>query len=341
MKYGICGLYHGHTFSNWEWFKKIDPKFEAVGICDVSEGIQKSHAKFVAEVGPVADLDALLAKKPDVIVSSHRNDLKPWLIGRCAKAGVNVFVDKPLCIDLPGLRRIRKASKKIEIGIALNVRTSEAAWTAQQLVKEGSIGEVFHSWWQGPHRLGEKGREPWFFRLDQCGGLLVDIGCHSVDLALQVHKAKVVHVDGRHGNFAHKHRTTFQDHGEIHLTFANGATSDIRLDWFTPDKFPIYGDGRGMIFGTKGTIEIYHHLMPLDDAAKPHEPAVILCNHEKAPHKVKLLREWPIEEDFLRRITGEEFHMKFEEVYEVSRICVEARRAAMKHARRTGRRSAK
>lgn len=339
MKYGICGLYHGHTFGNWNWFKKIDPKFEAVGICEVSPGIQKSHPDFIQEVGPVTNLEALLDRQPDIVVSSHRNDLKPALIARCARAGVHVFVDKPLCVDLRGLKRIRKVAKKIEIGIALNVRQMEAARTALELVREGAIGEVFHSWWQGPHRLNAPTREPWFFRQDQCGGLLVDIGCHSVDLALQAHGSKVVAVDGRHGNFAHRQYPTFQDHGEIQLTFANGGTCEIRLDWFTPDKYPTYGDGRGMIFGTKGTLEIYHHLMPLDDQAKPHEATVILCNDKQPPHKVKLNSDWPIEEDFLRRVTGEEFRLSFAQTYEVSRICVEARQAAIKHARRTRRRS--
>ncbi|MGH7143098.1 MAG: Gfo/Idh/MocA family protein [Planctomycetota bacterium] len=341
MKYGICGLYHGHLLGIWEAFKKHDPDFQAVGICEVSDGFQKSHAAVIAEVGPVADLDALLAQEPDVILTSHRNDLKPHLIARCAKAGVHVFADKPLCVDRHGLRRIRKAAKKIEVGLALNVRQMPAALTALGLVRSGAIGEVFHSWWQGPHRLNEPSREPWFFREDQCGGLLVDIGCHSVDLALEAHGAKVVDVDGRHGNFAHPKHPSFQDHGEMHLTFANGSTADVRLDWFTPGKFPTYGDGRGMIFGTKGTIEIFHHLMPLDDPQKPHEATVILCNDSQPPHKVALTESWSIEEDFLRRLRGEEHHLTFARIFEVSRICIEARRGAHKHSRRTRRRAEK
>ena len=36
----------------------------------------------------------------------------------------------------------------------------------------------------------------------------------------------------------------------------NGGHGYIRLDWFTPDALPTWGDGRLLILGDKGFIEI-------------------------------------------------------------------------------------
>ena len=47
----------------------------------------------------------------------------------------------------------------------------------------------------------------------------------------------------------------FQDFGEINLT-GNQGHGYIRLDWFTPDALPTWGDGRLLILGDKGYIEI-------------------------------------------------------------------------------------
>ena len=37
---------------------------------------------------------------------------------------------------------------------------------------------------------------------------------------------------------------------------AGGATGYIRVDWYTPDGLPTWGDGRLFILGTEGTIEL-------------------------------------------------------------------------------------
>ena len=47
----------------------------------------------------------------------------------------------------------------------------------------------------------------------------------------------------------------FQDYGEVNLT-GNQGHGYIRLDWFTPDALPTWGDGRLLILGDKGYIEI-------------------------------------------------------------------------------------
>ena len=47
----------------------------------------------------------------------------------------------------------------------------------------------------------------------------------------------------------------FEDFGEVVLGSERGR-GYVRVDWFTPDGLPTWGDGRLTILGTEGTIEL-------------------------------------------------------------------------------------
>ena len=53
-----------------------------------------------------------------------------------------------------------------------------------------------------------------------------------------------------------------EDFGEFALIGDNGASFYSRLDWFTPDGLPVWGDGRTFITGTKGTLELRKYVDP-------------------------------------------------------------------------------
>jgi hypothetical protein len=64
-------------------------------------------------------------------------------------------------------------------------------------------------------------------------------------------------------NFANPDATGLQDFGEIALRSATGR-GYIRVDWFTPDALPNWGDGRLTILGTEGYIELGNTSMSPD-----------------------------------------------------------------------------
>jgi hypothetical protein len=57
-------------------------------------------------------------------------------------------------------------------------------------------------------------------------------------------------------NFAHPEHPEFEDFGEATLVADNGATNQVRVDWFTPDGLSTWGDGRTFIVGTTGYLEL-------------------------------------------------------------------------------------
>jgi hypothetical protein len=59
----------------------------------------------------------------------------------------------------------------------------------------------------------------------------------------------------RVANVNHSHRPKFQDFGDM-MVQGNGGTGYFRVDWFTPDGLPAFGDERTFILGTEGYMEM-------------------------------------------------------------------------------------
>jgi predicted dehydrogenase len=173
--------------------------------------------------------------------------------------GKDVMSDKPGCLSYSDLEELRQTVK--QTGRIWSVDFSErfevpAVTLASKLVSDGAIGNVIHTLGIGPHRLNAEARPNWFFDPNQNGGILADIGSHQIDQFLYFtnsENAKITLASIR--NMGHQEFTNFADFGEIALR-SQKANGYIRLDWFTPDALPTWGDGRLFLLGTDGSIEI-------------------------------------------------------------------------------------
>lgn len=134
---------------------------------------------------------------------------------------------------------------------------NEAAVWAGELIKRGAIGRVIQVLGTGPHRLRIESRPEWFFRKAQYGGILADIGSHQIEQFLHFADAggaRVLH--SKVANYAHPDYPELEDFGDATLLADNGATCYFRVDWFTPDGLGTWGDGRTIVLGTEGYIEL-------------------------------------------------------------------------------------
>ena len=66
-------------------------------------------------------------------------------------------------------------------------------------------------------------------------------------------------------NYAHPDTPGLQDFGEV-LLRSDTAQGYIRCDWYTPDGLPTWGDGRLMVLGTEGYLEMRKYV---DIAGRP------------------------------------------------------------------------
>lgn len=184
--------------------------------------------------------------------------------GRVMQAGKDYFTDKTPFTTLAQLDDARRIAA--ETGRKYMVYFSErlhveSAMHAGDLVKAGTIGQVIQVLGLGPHRLNKFTRSAWFFERERYGGILCDIGSHQFEQFLHftgATDATVMHAAV--ANFANPDVPEFEDFGEASLVGNTGATNYVRVDWFTPDGLGTWGDGRTVILGTKGYIELRKYL---------------------------------------------------------------------------------
>ena len=211
------------------------------------------------------------------------------------------MVDKPGCTTLEQLEQIKSVVKNNQRIWSVNFSERfqvPAVAKAEDLVKSGLIGKVVQTIGTGPHRQGNYARPDWFYDRESYGGILTDIGSHQVHQFLIFTgstTAKINHALVQNSSIPEK--KGFQDFGEINLTGDSGH-GYIRLDWFTPDALPTWGDGRLFILGEKGYIELRKYTDIAKKSSGDHlfyanntEVKYIDCTNIKLPYFSNLISD--------------------------------------------------
>lgn len=183
---------------------------------------------------------------------------------RVLQAGKDYFTDKTPFTTLAQLEDARRvvAATKQKYAVYYSERLhTEAGMHAGDLVQGGAIGRVVQVLGLGPHRLNKPSRPAWFFDKARYGGILCDIGSHQCEQYLHYSgatDATVTHAAV--GNYANVDTPGLEDFGEASFIGDNGTTNYQRVDWFTPNGLRTWGDGRTIILGTKGYIELRKYI---------------------------------------------------------------------------------
>lgn len=176
------------------------------------------------------------------------------------RAGKDYFTDKTPFTTLAQLEEAKAAvaetGRKYMVYFSERLHV-ECAVHAGTLINEGLIGRVVQTLGTGPHRLSASTRPGWFFDHAQYGGILCDIGSHQCEQFLYYTGAKDATIAASAvGNFANPDHPELEDFGECSLIADNGASGYFRIDWLTPNGLSTWGDGRVVILGTTGYIEL-------------------------------------------------------------------------------------
>ena len=301
LKLGVIGIDHGHIFgmlANMAREGCTCSKWWSEGTPVTQEKFERLHP----EIARVSDRRAILEDPTiDMILISAVPADRAALAIEAMEAGKDVMVDKPGCTTLDQLEAIKAVQTRT--GRIWTVNFSErfevpSVARAEDLVAEGAIGRVIQTVNLAPHKQNLKTRPPWYFERERFGGILTDIGSHQIDQFL--HFTGSTKVEIAHAlveNSTRPEHPEFQDYGEVTLQGDRGH-GYIRVDWFTPDGLPTWGDGRLFLLGTEGTIEVRKYT----DIGQPHradtlylvngtENIRIDCADHPLPYFSRLIRD--------------------------------------------------
>ena len=252
-------LEHGHIYGQCNGLIEAGGELKWVYDADPKK-VENFRAKY-PQAKVAQSFEEILEDKAVHLVTAAAIPCDRGPIGvRVLEAGKDYFTDKTPFTSLPQLdaakAAVARTGRKYMVYFSERLHV-ESAMYATDLVAGGAIGRVVQVIGLGPHRLGKAGRPAWFFEKAKFGGILTDIGSHQFEQFLTYASASDATVtQAAVGNFANPDKPEFEDFGEASLLADNGASNYIRVDWFTPNGLSTWGDGRTVILGTKGYIEL-------------------------------------------------------------------------------------
>lgn len=327
IRFSVIGLNHYHVYGQAKCL--IDAGAELVDVYakggepNVVEHFRKQYP----QAREVDDRDAILEDGTIQMVVAAAIPCDRADLGiEVMRHGKDYMTDKGGFTTLDQLERVRAVQK--ETGRIYSICFSERFETpstakAAELVKAGAIGRVLQTVGLGPHALHNQPRPDWFFKKASTGGVLADIASHQVDQFLYFTGSTGARVVASQvANHNNPEYPEFEDFGDIVLAGDGGATGYIRVDWFTPSDFPVWGDGRLFILGTEGYIELRKYI---DIAGKPGAHHLFLADN-KGVHYIDC-KDVPLPygsaliDDVLNRT---ETAMGQEHCFLASQLCLEA-----------------
>jgi predicted dehydrogenase len=248
--------------------------------------------------------------------------------------GKDVMLDKPGVTTAAQLAMVERTVA--ETGRFWSVAVGRLASPAQQqalrIVRSGELGRLVHTTALAPHRLNRALRPAWFFDPPAYGGIINDIGVHSIDQFLAfagADDAGIVH--STVGAFGTE-PPGFEDFAELVLSTPS-VRGYVRLDWFTPDGLPTWGDGRLFVVGTEGTLELRKNL---DIEGRPGTDHLFVANRTATRYVDCSAMPVTYYRDFVAGVaSGRHTVMPQPQVFAVCRLALQAQASAARFAGRS------
>jgi predicted dehydrogenase len=322
-------LDHGHI--NGQCNGLIEAGAELRYVYDPDPAKVESFRRRFPQAQPVRALDEILDQPEVRLVAAAAVPSERGPLGcRVMEAGKDYFTDKTPFTTLAQLDEakatVARTGRKYFVYFSERLHV-ESAMFATQLVRDGVLGRVIQVLGLGPHRLGT-GRPAWFFERAKYGGILCDIGSHQFEQFLTFSGATDATVTSAAvGNFANPQTPELEDYGEATLLGDNGSTNFIRVDWFTPPGLGTWGDGRTLILGTKGYLELRKYI----DVARDRSGDHVYLVDDKGEHHLHVAGKvgYPFFGQFvLDCLHRTENAMTQTHVFKAAELCLRAQAAA-------------
>ena len=188
-------------------------------------------------------------------------------------AGLNVMLEKPMCVTIEEAVEILKAEKRSGkvISIGFQPRLDPNMQKIKEIVESGELGQIYYIQTGGGRRRGIPTPFGTSFIDKNTGviGAMGDIGCYSLDMVLNAigypkpltvsgYKSDFFGKDPNYSGYAPNHRAEYakifgvEDFAAGFVRLEGGIILDFRIAWAMNLDTP----GDTIIMGTKGSLRI-------------------------------------------------------------------------------------
>ncbi|MEJ7605680.1 MAG: Gfo/Idh/MocA family oxidoreductase [Bryobacteraceae bacterium] len=243
-----------------------DPRARITALCDpFDDRIEKAKQTIgVQNPAVFTDYHKLLASDVDAVIIATPPFLHPEHLEAAIQAKKHIYCEKPMGVDIAGVKRAIAASKKADPGKTISVgfqqRYGPVYLEAHKRATDGTIGEIVNAraYWISsdpfkripyPDPKVEELRN-WFCYRKYSGDFIVEQDCHNFDVLHWFLNARPVSAVGYIGR---KVRTTMDimDHLTLSFKFPNDLHVNFEANQITPRGYSKVGEE---FTGTKGVI---------------------------------------------------------------------------------------
>ncbi len=183
-----------------------------------------------------------LATDCNYVIIATPPGFRPIHYDAAVRAGKNVFMEKPCCVDAPGFRMLMDTNKladekNLKVGVGLQRHHQASYLERMKEIHDGKYGDILlvRAYWNGGG-VWVRARKPeqtemeyqcnnWYYFVWLCGDHICEQHVHNLDIANWVKNAHPVEANGMGGRI----RRTGKDHGQIYdehfieYTYADGS----------------------------------------------------------------------------------------------------------------------
>lgn len=198
-------------------------------------------------------LKKCLKENPDVAIIANVTNLHVKIAVTLAKAGVDLFIEKPLSNSIKGIKNLLTTVKKKKLitMMGCNLRFHPCIKKIKEMISKNDIGKIISAHVENGSYLPywhpyEDYRDSYASREDLGGGVILT-NIHELDY-LYWFFSSVKEVFSFSGKLSDLHMSA-EDFAAMVLQFKNNVVAEIHLDYFQRPTFRSC-----KIIGTKGTI---------------------------------------------------------------------------------------
>lgn len=223
--------------------------------------------------------EKVLASDIDMVILATPPGFRPLHFEAAVKAGKHVFMEKPVAVDGPGVRRVLEANKiakekNLAVGVGLQRRHERLYMETIDRLKNGAIGDIVFSrayWnsggvWVNPRRDEwtelEYQMRNWYYFNWICGDHIVEQHIHNLDVINWLKDGFPVKAQGMGGREVRDGIDYGQifDHFSVEYTYEDGSKMlsqcrHIKKTWGSVSEHAHGTKGTSAI--TRGTYETF------------------------------------------------------------------------------------